>query len=193
MSEFEQIMSPVNDSYLWLDFEFTGLDIQKDVVIEVGAVLTKGLFDIQGEFEAFVHHPEGIVEELMGQNKWWLAEDRSELSTTMKEGVSVSNAQLADVANGLHSFVKKHTGRSGSTYLAGNSIHTDRKWLERDFPATDELLHYRMLDVSALKLIVASTTGIQVIKSENHRALSDVYESMNELKSLLRIIGNGSE
>jgi len=101
--------------------------------------------------------------------------------------------QIDDAAAHLHGFVTEHASGTRATYLAGNSIHNDRKWLERDFRDTDELLHYRMLDVSALKLVVASTVGIQVVKNESHRALSDIYESMHELESLLRIIRNGNE
>ena len=73
-------------------------------------------------------------------------------------------------------------------YLAGNSIHQDRKFIEREMPALNARLHYRMLDVSAWKIYFEAVRSTKFIKPEDHRALSDIEGSINELKYYLTFL-----
>ena len=75
-----------------------------------------------------------------------------------------------------------------TVYLAGNSIHQDRKFIEREWPELNKKLHYRMLDVSAWKVYFENALHRQFAKPENHRALDDIRGSIEELKWYLKMI-----
>lgn len=168
--------------FLWLDLEFTGLDVESDVVIEAAAVATHGLFDIQGEYSTFIRYPVEQVEYLMQRNPWWL-ERPDHLESMLQQSMNAKH-DLVTVAQKLTEFAEA-SRRGGPLYLAGNSIHSDRQWVRSDFPDLEAMLHYRMVDVSALKLIVANSTGYVYPKEEKHRAIDDIHESMAELGALL--------
>ena len=70
--------------------------------------------------------------------------------------------------------------------MAGNSIHWDRLFIRKYWPKLETRLHYQMLDVTAFKLIVQARSGFEFAKQETHRALDDIYESIAELKELLK-------
>lgn len=169
-------------SFLWLDFEFTGLDPLDDVVIEVGAVATTGLFEVTGEYTAFINYPDGKVATRMCANPWWV--DRPEHMGGMLTQSAEAPGNLEEVATELELFAAA-TQTGPNLYLAGNSIHNDRLWVARDFPGLMSRLHYRMLDVSSLKLVVASLYGVEFPKREKHRAIDDVHESIAELRFIL--------
>jgi oligoribonuclease len=172
-------------SFLWLDFEFTGLSDSEDVVIEAGAIATDGMFTVKDEFSAFIRYPDKTVESLMLANPWWV--ERPEHMAHMLNESSNATNDLASVATELASFAEE-TRSGGSLYLAGNSIHNDRKWVRRDFPELENKLHYRMLDVTSFKLFVASTIGIEYVKEEHHRVIDDIKESIEELKYLSSLL-----
>lgn len=171
---------------LWLDFEFTGLDIKKDVVIEAGVVATDYRLQSLASFTTFISHPTALVRELMDGNPWW--RERSKHSETMLDGVRHSETSLDEAGLQLVRFTREWC-RSPAV-LAGNSIHNDRKWVDRDFPELSQLLHYRMLDVSTVKLLAAGMMGVSVKKQESHHALDDIEESIDELRFLLNRMGN---
>ena len=77
---------------------------------------------------------------------------------------------------------------SSEIYLAGNSIHQDRKFIEREMPELNKRLHYRMLDVSAWKIYFENALNKKFIKPENHRALDDITGSIEELKWYLNFL-----
>ena len=77
-------------------------------------------------------------------------------------------------------FVKKHFG--DEVYLAGNSIHQDRKFIDKEWPKLSAKLHYRMLDVSAWKVYFENALGKKFVKRDLHRALDDINGSIEELK-----------
>ncbi len=184
---FEFIQNNQDIDFLWIDMEFTGLDIEDDVVLEVGAVATDGLFEVKDEFTAFIMHDAGRLDSLLDRNMWW--DQRPEHKKSMHAASVQNGKHLEEVDNDLYSFTQDNKRPGSTLHIAGNSIYNDRKWVGRDFPKLDSLLHYRMLDVSSLKLVVASTLGVSFVKEERHRALEDIYESMDELKALLRILG----
>lgn len=167
---------------LWLDLEFTGLDDKRDVVIEVGAISTRGLFEVQGVFRAFIRHPEGLVASLIDANPWWA--NRPEHREVMLQSSDSAPSQLKEVAAELSEFALDSAGEHPLS-LAGNSVHFDRRWVMRDFPELEDRLDHRMLDVSSLKLAAAELGIPEYKKKEEHRSISDIHESMAELKYLL--------
>ena len=83
-------------------------------------------------------------------------------------------------------FISQNFGKT--IYLAGNSIHQDRKFIQREMPELDKKLHYRMLDVSAWKIYFENALNRKFTKPENHRALDDINGSIEELKWYLTFL-----
>ena len=94
----------------------------------------------------------------------------------------------ADVEQDLLKFIRKYFGEY--VYLAGNSIHQDRRFIVKEMPNLDHRLHYRMLDVSAWKIFFENALGIHFQKDEKHRALSDIENSIEELKYYLTFVNH---
>lgn len=103
------------------------------------------------------------------------AASRDGLMAQNKDGKSV-----AEVEKLLLEFLDKYFGEE--IYLAGNSIHQDRKFIEREWPQLNKRLHYRMLDVSAWKIYFENALNKKFTKREAHRALDDIEGSIEELK-----------
>ncbi|MBQ2637805.1 oligoribonuclease, partial [Candidatus Saccharibacteria bacterium] len=83
-------------------------------------------------------------------------------------------------------FIDKNFGKE--VYLAGNSIHQDRKFIDAEWPEVSKRLHYRMLDVSAWKIYFEGSLGRKFMKPENHRAEDDIEGSISELKYYLEFV-----
>lgn len=177
--------TPSTDTLLWLDYEFTGLAIDDDLVIEAGAVVTDYSLKTLATFQSFIHYPSKLVAPLIDRNPWW--QERQQHREAMLGHVAAAPHGLEDVGTRLAQFASEWC--SEPVVLAGNSIHNDRKWVERDFPRLNEVLHYRMLDVSALKLVAHGMFGIVFDKKESHRAVEDLAESIEELRFLLLALG----
>ncbi|MDQ5972088.1 MAG: oligoribonuclease [Patescibacteria group bacterium] len=177
-----QLTNPQTADFLWFDLEFSGLSLQNDVIIEVGAIATQGLFDEQFEYHSFVQHEPNNLRRLMLNNPWWRAQSTS-YREDMIERSHQEGIDLVAIDANLATLVREHCATP--VHLAGNSIHNDRKWVERYMPQTEGVLHYRMLDVSSLKL-VANQLGIaEYRKSNEHRSLADIQESISEFRYLL--------
>jgi oligoribonuclease len=133
---------------LWVDLEMTGLDPENDVILEVAAEITDFNFKTLGSYEAIVRQPVELVVDRMGKNSWWqdYPTNRDEFVRKMEQGKLPRQVELE-----LITFVEKQFG-SETAVLAGNSIHSDRKFIARYWPQLDLKLHYRMLDVSALMI-----------------------------------------
>jgi len=186
MSSTEIDTSGQAASLLWLDFEFTGLNIDEDIVVEAGLIATDYSLREVASFTTFINYPADQVEELMSRNPWW--QDRPAHQATMLEGVRSSPNNLAVVGSEIASFARSWC--APPVILSGNSIHNDRKWVDRDFPELSQVLHYRMVDVSTVKLLASGMLGIEFDKKESHRALDDIEESIEELKFLLSAMGS---
>ena len=87
-----------------------------------------------------------------------------------------------EVENDLCTLVKKYFLPKETVYLAGNSIRVDRSFIDVYMPKFSKILHYRMLDVTAFKLLWTGQGGTEYKKAEHHRALDDIHESIAELK-----------
>ena len=92
------------------------------------------------------------------------------------------------VENELLEFINEHIGSEEKVLLAGNSIHQDRRFITNEWPRLDERLHYRMLDVSAWKVVFEGKYKKKFAKPEAHRAIEDIQGSIEELKYYLKKI-----
>lgn len=167
---------------LWVDLEMTGLDPERDRILEVAAVATAMDLEELARFQAVVKVDEALMRERMVGEFW-------EQNAAARDGLMAQNADgkpVADVEKELLAFLDEHFGTE--IYLAGNSIHQDRRFIEREMPALNARLHYRMLDVSAWKIYFENALHRKFVKPENHRAEDDILGSIEELKWYLTFV-----
>ena len=162
---------------LWMDLEMTGLDPVEDRIMEVATVVTDWDFEEIATYTAVKKVGPGIVASRM-DNEFWrtFPEVRDALvaqNLTGKNGRTVENELLE--------FVAEHFDEDKPVLLAGNSIHQDRKFIDNEWPRLSARLHYRMLDVSAFKVVFEGKYRKKFAKPEAHRALEDIRGSIEEL------------
>lgn len=167
---------------LWVDLEMTGLDPQQDLILEVAAEVTDFEFKTLANYEAIVKQPREKVVERMQKNIWWkdFPANRDEFITKTATG-----KPSQQVEQELIKLVEEQFGAEPAV-LAGNSIHNDRGFIKRWWPQLDLKLHYRMLDVSAWKVLMQGKYGVQFDKKEVHRAFDDIQASIAELQYYLQ-------
>lgn len=166
---------------LWVDLEMTGLDAEQDVILEVAVEVTDFTFKTLESYEARIGQPRDTVVNRMQANIWWrdYPENRDEFLNRLDEGKVQGEVEAELIA-----LVQKHFGDEPAV-LAGNSIHNDRNFIKQWMPGLDLKLHYRMLDVSAWKVVMQAKYGIQFEKKEVHRAFDDIQASIAELQHYL--------
>jgi len=170
----------VNDRLVWIDCEMTGLDIERDALVEIACLVTDAELNLFDEgvdvinkppAEALASMPE-VVREM---------HTTSGLLDELPSGVTVGEAQ--DIVLG---YVRGHVGEPKKVPLCGNSIATDRWFIARDMPELDAYLHYRMVDVSSIKELARRwyprAYFASPLKHGGHRALADIRESVQELR-----------
>ena len=167
---------------LWIDLEMTGLDPVKDRILEVAAIATDLELNEIARTEAIVKVDENLMKTRMVGEFW----EKNKASYDALIAQNAHGEDIKKVEQTLLDFVKKHFGKE--VYLAGNSIHQDRKFIEREMPSLNQLLHYRMLDVSAWKIYFENALNKKFIKPDHHRALDDIEGSIDEFKWYLSFI-----
>lgn len=167
---------------LWIDLEMTGLDPAKDRILEVAAIATDMSLNEVARYEAVVNVPEKLMKERMVGDFW----DKNSKSRDALIAQNKNGKPVTEVEKALLDFINQNCDKE--IYLAGNSIHQDRKFIEREMPELNRKLHYRMLDVSAWKIYFENALGRKFTKPENHRALDDIEGSIEELKWYLTFL-----
>lgn len=172
-------MTDKKGNLVWLDLEMTGLDCDRDVILEVAAVVTDSELHIIAESPNMVisHPPEAYAH----MDEWNVKHhNESGLIARVKESlISLEEAEAA-----LLQMVSKHV-EQGDSPLCGNSIWQDRRFLIRYMPTLEAYFHYRNIDVSSIKELVRRWQPQlleQVNKKHAHRALDDIKESIAELQ-----------
>jgi oligoribonuclease len=165
---------------VWIDCEMTGLDLRRDALIEVAAIVTDAdLAPLDDGVDVIIHTHDDILDTMMP-----IVRDMHSASG-LTEAVRTSTVTLGDAEKLVLDYVKSHVTDSNTAPLCGNSIATDRAFLARDMPSLDEHLHYRMIDVSSLKELAKRwyprVYQSQPEKGLAHRALADIRESILEL------------
>jgi oligoribonuclease len=166
---------------LWVDLEMTGLDAEQDVILEVACEITDFNFKTVASYESRIRQDRDTVVARMQQNIWWrdFPENRDEFLNKLEQGKTQEQVEEELVA-----LVEQHFGTEPAV-LAGNSIHNDRNFIKQWLPALDIKLHYRMLDVTAFKLLMQGKYGVVFEKQEVHRAFDDIQASIAELQHYL--------
>lgn len=172
-----------SEHILWLDLEMTSIeDAYKDPILEIAAIITDWNFTEIAAFESGVGQDKAVLEQRFDRSPFYkkFPQNRRDLTQLSEQSppAAVVERQFVD-------FVRQHCDTHYPVLLAGNSIHMDRQFVRAQLPQLEQLLHYRMLDVSAWKVVFEAKFGTRYQKSETHRALSDVRESIAELEFYL--------
>ncbi|AIL33136.1 oligoribonuclease [Basilea psittacipulmonis] len=174
-------MSLNEQRLVWIDMEMTGLDVEKERIIEVAMIITEP--DLTVVYEApvwVIHQSSEILDKMDAWNKG--THGGSGLIDKVKASDLTEEKVEDEIINILSQYVPK-----GKALLCGNSIAQDRLFIKKYMPKLDTFLHYRMIDVTTLKEL-ARRWAPQVFaaneqkKSNKHQALQDIRESIEELK-----------
>ncbi|KAI8470911.1 MAG: ribonuclease H-like domain-containing protein [Monoraphidium minutum] len=165
---------------VWIDLEMTGLDLDKDTIIEIACLVTDG--DLKTVVEGpslVIHHPEEVLDNMND----WCKEHHGKSGLTQR--VRDSTVTLEEAEKQVLEFVAAHTEYQAAQ-LAGNSVHVDRAFMQRRMPALLAHMHYRIVDVSSISEVARRWSPKLARnaprKKGAHTALSDIKESLEELR-----------
>jgi oligoribonuclease len=170
----------MNDRLVWIDCEMTGLDLRRDALIEIAALVTDSELNILDEgIDLVIKPPQDALRQMSK-----VVRDMHTTSGLLD--VLPGGITLAEAENRVLEYVRSHVPGVKKAPLCGNSIATDRSFLARDMPALDAHLHYRMIDVSSIKELARRwyprAYFASPVKKGGHRALADITESITELR-----------
>src|SRR5580658_7490866 len=132
-----------------MDLEMTGLDVDRDVIVEVATLITDD--ELQGVAEGPDLVGAGTPEQLAGMGDFVR---EMHTKSGLLAAIEASTISREEAANATLEFIRAHVPQRRSVPLAGNSIGTDRRFLAAQMPAVEDYLHYRSVDVSTLKELV---------------------------------------
>ena len=170
-----------DDQLVWLDLEMTGLDVERHTIVEIACIVTDSQLTLLDEGIDIVIHADADALSRMDDFVRKMHTKSGLLPLISASEVSVETAQARTLE-----YLKTHVPVAGTAPLCGNSIGTDRRFLDRSMHELDTYLHYRSVDVSSLKELCRrwypETYSKRPGKSEQHRALDDIKESIEELR-----------
>lgn len=166
---------------VWVDLEMTGLDPDRDVVVEIAVLIT------DGSLEQRVEGPDLVLaaseESLAGMDP---VVAKMHAKSGLTDAIRASTLTAEEASEQVFAFLREHVPEPRTAPLAGNSIHADRMFLRRHLPAVEAHLHYRNLDVSTVKELARrwrpDVLAAAPRKGGGHRAMADIVESIEELR-----------
>ncbi|KAI8833120.1 ribonuclease H-like domain-containing protein [Chytriomyces cf. hyalinus JEL632] len=171
----------VNKPLVWIDLEMSGLDLTKDRILEIAVIITDGDLNFIAESEDIIIQTEKSLLDGMDD---WCTKHHGESGLTQSALESQISMQQAE--HQILTFIKRHIPNQRVGLLAGNSVHMDKEFLRKDMPALLSHLHYRLVDVSTVKELLARWNPELLDKAPrkkmSHRALDDIRESIEELR-----------
>ena len=170
----------MNDRLVWIDCEMTGLDLEKDALIEVAALVTDFELNVLGDgIDLVVRPPQEALDQM--DDFVLNMHTVSGLLDLLPHGITLEDAEQQVLA-----YIREFCPEGSRPPLAGNTVATDRAFLARDMPDLESFLHYRIVDVSSIKELsrrwYPRAYYNAPAKSGNHRALADIQESIEELR-----------
>lgn len=179
--ELKQQQNSLLHPLVWIDLEMTGLDEDTDQILQIACIITDGRLNniIEGE-EIAINHPEEVLENM---NEWCI---KVHGENGLTQACRDSTVTIAEAEQRVLAFIQEHIPEPGSSHIAGNSVHADVAFLKRHMPRIIDHLHYRIVDVSSVAEICRRWFPRQhnrrPKKKFNHTALSDIKESIAQLK-----------
>lgn len=172
---------------VWLDLEMSGLDPDSERIIEIATVVTDDSLDeiIEGP-NLVIKQPQEFID---GMDEWNASHHRD---SGLIDCLKIAKTSQREAELQTLSFLRKHTSK-GESPLCGNSISHDRRFLVRYMPELANFFHYRNVDVSSVKELIKRWKPKLLesyTKNGTHRAMADVYDSINELKLYKRSFFN---
>jgi oligoribonuclease len=164
-----------------MDLEMTGLDHERDVIVEIATLVTDDdLHVIAAGPDLVIHHPDDVLDRMEPVVK------EMHGSSGLTEAIRASTITLEEAGAQTLAFLRQHCPEPRVTPLCGNSIGTDRRFLAKYLPAIETHLHYRSVDVSTIKELARrwypGVLESAPRKAAAHRALDDIMESIGELR-----------
>ena len=170
----------LDDNHLiWIDLEMTGLDVNRDHIIEIATLITDSNLRVLAEGPVIAIHQSETL--LNGMDKW---NTEHHTQSGLVDRVKASEYDESKAEKETLIFLSKWM-KPKTSPMCGNSIHQDRRFLERYMPALEAYFHYRHLDISTLKILAqrwAPVIANGFIKESKHEALQDIRDSIAELK-----------
>lgn len=172
------------EKLLWIDLEMTGLDVEKEVIIEVACIVTDMDFNHLDKYHAVVKQPQKLIDSM---DEW----------NTKHHGASGLTKEIPNgmepsiVEDELMAFVRRHwPSPDDKPVIAGNSIAQDRLFITKYWPRFNAVIHYRMLDVTSWKIMMKEKFKVGHKKGNAHRAQQDVEESIREMKNYINFVAD---
>lgn len=179
-------MSDLKEPLVWIDCEMTGLDVTRDALIEVAVVITDADLNIVDPgIDVLITPP---AEALEGMNEFVRQMHTSSgLLDELPSGITMEDAQQQ-----VLDYIRRFVPTPKKALLAGNSVGTDKMFLEANMPLVIDHLHYRLVDVSSIKELAKrwyrKAFEEAPVKHGGHRALADILESIQELEYYRRVL-----
>ena len=164
-----------------IDYHYAGLDIENDHILQIACILSDGNLEslIEGE-EFVIYQPEEIIASM---NEWCI---ENHAKSGLTQAVRKSTVTLAEAEQRTLEFIQRHIPEPGAAQIAGNSVHVDINFLKKYMPSIVEYAHYRIVDVSSVGELCRRWFPRQYFRGPNktkrHTAMSDVRESIEQLK-----------
>jgi oligoribonuclease len=169
-----------NNNYLvWIDLEMTGLSVENDTILEIATIITDNTLRIIAEGPHFIiHHSDAALSKM---DQWCIIQHGK---SGLTEASRRSKVTLQEAEQKTVEFLN-HYCFPKTAPLCGNSVYQDRNFLRKYMPSIDQYLHYRIIDVTSVKECIRrwypNNSATEFKKSDSHRALDDIKESINEL------------
>ena len=177
------------ENLVWIDLEMTGLDPDRDRIIEIATIVTDSELGVLAEGPVIaIHQPDAVLDAMDDWNR------TTHGASGLIDRVRRSHSTTADAEQQTLAFLEIHAD-PGSSPMCGNSICQDRRFLYREMPRLERFFHYRNLDVSTIKELArrwAPEVLAGLVKESRHQALDDVRESIRELGYYRKVMMSGA-
>jgi oligoribonuclease len=165
---------------VWIDLEMTGLDPETDTILEIATVVTDAQLNVLGEGpDLVIHQPDSVLSAMKSVVQ--VLHARSGLLNDVKR----STVTMRDAEKETLAFIKQYCSARMAP-LCGNTVWMDGAFMRHYMPRITDHLHYRIVDVSSIKELLGrwypDNKHLDFKKKDSHRALADIYESIEELK-----------
>ena len=167
-----------NQNLIWIDLEMTGLDPEKERIIEIATIITdSNLTNVAESHNLVINQPKELID---GMDEWNTNQHGNSglIKSVQQSSISEQAAEIETLE-----FISKYVGNKKSP-MCGNTVSHDRRFLAKYMPSLESYFHYRHVDVSSVKELISRwmNDAQTYDKKGSHRAMDDIKESINELK-----------